>query len=94
MELLIVRHGETLWNDKGLLQGQKDIELNDKGREMARKLAGKLKDIPIDMVYSSPLKRAYETARLALGDRDIPLVTDERIKEISFGECEGIDYRS
>lgn len=94
MELLIVRHGETLWNDKGLLQGQKDIELNDNGREMARKLAGKLKDIPIDMVYSSPLKRAYETARLALGDRDIPLVTDERIKEISFGECEGIDYRS
>ena len=93
MELLIVRHGETLWNDKGLLQGQKDIELNENGREMARKLAGKLKDIPIDVVYSSPLKRAYETASLAIGDRDIPIETDDRIKEISFGECEGVNYR-
>ena len=89
MELLIVRHGETLWNDKGLLQGQKDIELNENGREMARKLAGKLKDIPIDVVYSSPLKRAYETASLAIGDRDIPIITDDRIREIGFGEAEG-----
>ena len=64
MERYIVRHGETLWNKGKRLQGRTDIELNDYGRELARKTGEALMDTEIDVIYSSPLKRAYETAIL------------------------------
>lgn len=89
MEIYIVRHGETIWNKAGKLQGSTDIELNDAGRELARITGEALKDTRIDKIYSSPLKRAYETACLIRGDRDIPVITDERIKELCFGNLEG-----
>ena len=53
----------------------------------------KLKDVHFDLAIASPLKRAYETAGLVLGDRNIPILTDERIEEISFGEWEGLCCR-
>ncbi|MDO4488928.1 MAG: histidine phosphatase family protein [Eubacteriales bacterium] len=90
MKLLIVRHGETDWNVDGRLQGQTDIELNDKGREMARQTGIGMKDVHIDLCYSSPLKRAYETAELMLAGRDIEIRTDDRLKEASFGKWEGL----
>ena len=92
MELYIVRHGETLWNKKNLLQGSADIELTENGRELAGKLGEKLEDISFDMIFSSPLIRAYETANLIRGHRNIPIIRDERLKEISFGVMEGHDY--
>ena len=92
MELLIVRHGETIWNAKGLLQGQTDIELNENGIAAAKKLGDELKDLKIDRFFASPLKRAYETARLIKGTRTLDIETDSRLKEISFGKAEGVDY--
>lgn len=89
MELFIVRHGETLWNKDRRLQGSTDISLNDYGRELAVKTGQALKDVKIDKIYSSPLSRAYETACLIRGDRDIDIITDDRIKEICFGDIEG-----
>ncbi len=89
MELFIVRHGETLWNKGRRLQGSTDICLSDKGRELAVKTGQALKNTAIDMIYSSPLSRAYETACLIRGDRDIEIKTDERLKEICFGDMEG-----
>ena len=94
MELLIVRHGETVWNAKGLLQGQTDIELNENGIAAAKKLGDELKDVKIDRFFASPLKRAYETARLVRGERNQDIETDDRLKEISFGIEEGTDYRA
>lgn len=89
MEIYIVRHGETVWNKAGKLQGSTDIELSDAGRELARITGEALRDTRIDKIYSSPLKRAYETACLIRGDRDIPVITDDRIKELCFGNLEG-----
>ena len=89
MEIYIVRHGETVWNKKKLLQGRTDIELSDKGRELARITGENLRDTHFDMVFSSPLKRAYETASLIVGDRDIPIVKNDLIKEMCFGNWEG-----
>ncbi len=89
MRLYIIRHGETAWNTQLRLQGQTDIELNENGRMLARKTAQAMKDIPFDLVISSPLKRARETASLVLGGRDIPIREEERIREISFGDMEG-----
>ncbi len=89
MEIYIIRHGKTAWNVDRLLQGGTDIELNKDGRNLAIKTGEGLKDIHFDKIYSSPLKRALETAELIRGDRDIPIETDNRLREISFGSREG-----
>lgn len=93
MEVYIVRHGETVWNKKELLQGFSDIELTEYGRELARKLGDELKDIEFDMVFSSPLIRAYETASLILGDKNVQIDRDDRLKEMCFGSYEGQSYK-
>lgn len=92
MELYVVRHGETVWNAAGKLQGTADVELNSQGRELAGKLGMELEDVFFDRIYSSPLIRAYETACLIRGHRNIPIIRDERLREISFGDMEGIHY--
>lgn len=92
MELYIVRHGKTFWNEAKRIQGWSDIELTEEGREVAVKSAEGMKDIHFDAIYSSPLKRAYETACILKGDRKLPVVVDQRIKEIGFGVLEGADF--
>lgn len=91
MEVYIVRHGETIWNEKRLLQGNEDIELNEKGRELARITGKALEDVHFDKIYSSPLIRAYETANLIKGGRNIEIIRDDRLRELSFGINEGKD---
>ena len=89
MRLYIMRHGETDWNIQKRLQGRSDTELNANGIELAEVTSAALKDVLFDAIYSSPLKRAYKTAEIVRGERSIPINTDERLLEISFGECEG-----
>ena len=93
MEIYIVRHGKTYWNEAGRIQGWSDIELTEAGREVAVKTAAALKDLHLDAIYSSPLKRAYETACILKGSRKLDIVKDERIKEMGFGELEGLDFK-
>ena len=90
MRLYIIRHGETEWNVKRRFQGRSDIPLNEEGRRLARITAEALEDVPFSRIYTSPLKRAYETAMIIKGVRDIPVMTEPRIIEISFGEYEGL----
>lgn len=91
MDLYIVRHGETDWNVARKLQGQSDILLNKNGIEKARITADALKNLELTHIFSSPLKRAYKTAEILRGKRAIEIVTDDRIKEISFGVDEGVE---
>ena len=76
MEIYIVRHGETVWNAKNLVQGRTDIELNENGRKLAGMTGQKLESVTFDKIYSSPLIRAYETACLIRGHRNIPIIRD------------------
>lgn len=92
MEVYIIRHGETVWNAEGKLQGSMDIELNENGRELAGRLGEKLENVYFDRIYVSPLIRAYETACLIRGHRNIPIIRDKRLQEISFGCMEGVHY--
>lgn len=94
MELYLVRHGQTVWNKEGKLQGRTDIELNENGREAAGNLGRALENVEFDKIYSSPLIRAYETACLIRGHRNIPIIRDDRLVEISFGEGEGDSWRT
>jgi probable phosphoglycerate mutase len=89
--LYIMRHGRTDWNVRHKLQGRTDIPLNEEGRTMAEKAANEYKDIHFDFCYCSPLIRAKETAEIVLKDRNIPIIEDERLVEMSFGEYEGIE---
>lgn len=92
MEIYIVRHGQTEWNALRLLQGSADIELNEYGRALAGETGKNLENVYFDRIYSSPLIRAYETASLIRGHRNIPIIRDERLKELDFGSYEGKDF--
>lgn len=89
MKIYMIRHGETDWNIVKRLQGRSDIPLNDEGKRLARVTAKALEDVPFTRIYTSPLLRAKETAMIIKGERDIPLIEEERIQEISFGIYEG-----
>jgi len=89
MRVLIIRHGQTDWNVKRLLQGTMDIELNETGISQAVEARKEIQDINIDLVVCSPLKRTKKTAELLLNGRDIPIIYDDRIVERRFGVAEG-----
>lgn len=92
MELYLIRHGTTDWNAQRRFQGRADIELNKEGRELAGKLGQRLEGTPFDLIFSSPLIRAYETACLIRGHRNIKIERDPLIQELSFGKLEGMPY--
>lgn len=89
MEIYIVRHGQTVWNIEKRLQGRSDIALTQKGIDLAVETGENLKDTGFDIIYSSPLKRALQTAEAIRGSRDIEIRIDDRLKELSFGDYEG-----
>ncbi|MST75650.1 histidine phosphatase family protein [Roseburia sp. MUC/MUC-530-WT-4D] len=89
MKLYIIRHGETSWNKEKKLQGQRDIMLNENGLRLAELTGEGMKDIEFDLVISSPLIRAKQTAELVMAGRQLPMITDKRIIEMSFGKWEG-----
>lgn len=94
MRLYLIRHGETDWNIVKRLQGATDIPLNENGEKLARITGEGMRDIPLDLIFTSPLKRAYRTAELIRGERKIPIVEETRIREICFGDYEGLVSRS
>ena len=88
MIIYILRHGTTEWNNIHRIQGNSDIMLDDLGRKMAVQTGEYIRNsgIHFDKVFSSPLKRAYETAEL-VGGGDITV--DRRLRELDFGRQEG-----
>ena len=87
--IIAVRHAETAWNVDARIQGQLDIGLNDTGRWQARRVGEALASEPITAVYSSDLGRAHETARAVAEVTGVPVVSDEGLRERSFGIFEG-----
>jgi probable phosphoglycerate mutase len=93
MRLYIARHGQTDWNKEGKAQGcRNDIPLNETGRRQARELAEKLPDTPINLILSSPLKRAYETAQIIADRCHFPIQVDEGVREMDLGEWGGCSW--
>lgn len=90
--LLVIRHGETEWSATGRHTGLTDIPLTDTGRAQALAAARTLDDWHVDRVWSSPLIRAHETARLVDVGPDI--VVDDRLVEQDYGVYEGITTAS
>ncbi len=92
MHLYIVRHGQTGWNMDGKFQGSVDNFLNSNGINQAKKLAIMLKNCKLDFIYSSPLCRAYDTAKIINNFQKVPILLDNRLVERSLGTLEGKYY--
>ena len=90
-ELLLIRHAETDWNRQMRFQGHSDVPLNARGQAQAARLAQRLADEPIDIVLSSDLTRARETAAPLVDARGLALHTDRAWREQAFGLIEGLD---
>lgn len=90
MKIYITRHGQTEWNALGRLQGRKDIELNAVGQEQAEITRKKLKNEKIDLIISSSLKRARQTAEIINKEFNVDILEDERLVERGYGDFEGI----
>ncbi len=88
--LYITRHGQTQWNLERRFQGHKDSPLTDLGVKQAQWLSESLKDVKFDAIYSSPIYRAYHTADIIRGIRNLEIRKQELLKEMSFGEWEGL----
>ena len=89
--IYIIRHGQTEKNRANVLQGRSDIPLNDSGRQQAEEVRNRLikAGIHFDLVYTSPLIRAVQTA--AIIAEGIPQVKDDRLIEMDYGPYEGMD---
>ncbi|MDI3299109.1 MAG: histidine phosphatase family protein [Bacillota bacterium] len=88
--LLLVRHGETLFNQSGRYQGHTDVPLSEQGRRQAEALAGRLAPVPVAAVWSSDLSRALETARVLARPHGLEVRVDRDLREMSFGAWEGL----
>ena len=88
--LYVFRHGETDWNREGRLQGGVDTELNATGRLQAQKLKTFFETNPVEVVLSSDLSRALETARIATSSLGIPIVREPLLRETNLGAVEGL----
>ena len=92
-DFYIFRHGQSTYNVAGRTQGQtNDSVLTEQGKEQAVLVGKKLKNKEIDIIVTSPLKRAMQTAELANQALNVPVETDEHFIEVNVGVVEGLHY--
>lgn len=87
--IYFIRHGETDYNKKHIMQGWLDIPLNERGLSQAEEAKQNCKELKIDFIFSSPLLRAKQTAEKINEIYNLPIVFDDRLKEIYGGSLQG-----
>lgn len=90
--LILTRHGETVANEGRRFSGHSDVALTARGRQQARSLRRRLLEEPIVAAYASDLTRARQTAEIALRGRNIEVGTEPGLRELSFGDWEGLTF--
>lgn len=90
--LILVRHAETDGNQKDVFHGWTDVDLSEKGHAQAKKVAERLKKEDIDVLYSSSLTRALQTAGYISESINLPIIKSDGLKEINGGDWENIEY--
>ena len=88
MKIYFVAHSTTKDNESEIASGWKDVELSELGIQQSRELGERFKDIKVDLICCSDLKRAVDTVKIAFGDK-IPVVVDKRLREINYGDFNG-----
>ena len=92
-KILLARHGETDWNVAEVFRGRIDVELNETGIEQAKLLAEYLSSASVDAVYSSPLKRALQTAEAIASRKKLKVEIAPGLVDLDFGEWQGLSHR-
>ncbi len=90
--IYFVRHGETDFNVQEIVQGNIDVPLNENGISQAKTIRDKLKQIKFDVIYSSPLLRAKQTAQIIADVHGTKVLFDDRLREYHAGIREGLKY--
>src|SRR3989344_6336834 len=88
MKIYFAAHSTTKDNEAHLSSGWKDVELSDLGIRQSRELGERFKDIKIDLICCSDLKRAVDTIKIAFGDK-YPIIIDKRLRELNYGDFNG-----
>ncbi|MGM7682571.1 histidine phosphatase family protein [Cytobacillus sp. Hm23] len=91
--ICLIRHGETDWNKKGILQGTKDTPLNSNGIIQAHQCSEFLKNSQWDILATSPLQRAKQTAQIINNNHNIPLIEVKKFMERHYGDAEGMTVK-
>ena len=92
-EIILARHGETEWNVKEIFRGRIDIDLNETGIKQAELLAKHLSDRQIESIYSSPLKRARQTAETIAGHHHLRVETTPGLIDLNYGKWQGLTHQ-
>ena len=90
--LILARHGETVWNTSHRFQGTVDVPLSERGHAQAAALAERLAGEPLQAIYASNLRRAWDTAAAIAIRHGLAVSTEPRLQEIGFGHWEGLTY--
>jgi len=93
-QIILIRHGETLWNTQGRIQGHLDSPLTQMGFTQARILAERFKSEEIAALYSSDLGRAYDTARCISEIKGLPVLSQPCLRERNFGILQGVQKKT
>ena len=92
MKLYLIRHGESVGNQKRLLFGRSDYPLTELGREQAAQVRDKMAENPVSVCYSSPLMRARETAEICFAGRGVDILPLPEVMEQDMGRYENMDF--
>lgn len=92
-KLILVRHGQSLWNLENRFTGWVDVPLTDQGRDEARRAGEKLRGVSIDVTYTSALRRAQDTLAIILQTipLDVPVIRDQALNERDYGDLSGLN---
>jgi broad specificity phosphatase PhoE len=88
-KLIFESHATSLDNERGIASGWLDTRLSEKGKEQAKDLGKRYEKKEIALVYTSDLARSFETAIIAFGHREVPIIQDSRLREWNYGKCNG-----
>lgn len=93
-KIILIRHGQTDMNKDQLYYGRLDVPINETGKEQAENTRKNLVELEIDYdkIYSSPMKRAYETAEI-VNYKNLEIEKDDELREMDFGIFEGLSYK-
>lgn len=91
-KVILVRHGQTIWNVEAKYQGHSDIELTKDGLEQAELVAKRLASEKISSVYASDLSRAFKTAETIASQHNLTVTAVPALREVKFGDWEGLTY--
>lgn len=88
MKIYFATHATSKDNEAEIASGWKDVELSELGIQQVKELRERFKDIKIDLICCSDLKRAVDTVKIAFGDK-YPIIADKRLRELSYGDFDG-----